>query len=422
MNHLTKPSNYLIKMLLENKCVSNYARNKKTNHIVKILYNEIKTADGYIEQLKKQKGLNFYNLKIREIISKKEIPKPKLFNSLSFPQGILNKIDNSINYDLLYSFSLFGREINIYFLLENEIITKNDINIYNSYVDKIMVLLYIIKNYSFKKCSNKLTIYIYLTDLKKELPKTRIDVISSINANTGFTYTCLPVNEIVIFRKEEWFKVLIHETFHNFGLDFSSMNIELYNEKIKTIFKVNSEVNLYEAYTETWAIILNCVFCSYFVNSTNSLEHIFHKTKYYDFVKRFDLFINLEISFGFLQIVKILNFMGLKYIQLYDNDNDLENKRKILYKENTNILAYFIIKEVLLNNYQGFLEWCSKNNFSLINFNKTNKTLEEFYVLIENNYKSTTMLNGIECFELFLKNNKNNKLMKNLRFSVCELE
>jgi hypothetical protein len=271
MNHLTKPSNYLIKMLLENKCVSNYARNKKTNHIVKILYNEIKTADGYIEQLKKQKGLNFYNLKIREIISKKEIPKPKLFNSLSFPQGILNKIDNSINYDLLYSFSLFGREINIYFLLENEIITQNDINIYNSYVDKIMVLLYIIKNYSFKKCSNKLTIYIYLTDLKKELPKTRIDVISSINANTGFTYTCLPVNEIVIFRKEEWFKVLIHETFHNFGLDFSSMNIELYNEKIKTIFKVNSEVNLYEAYTETWAIILNCVFCSYFVNSTNSL-------------------------------------------------------------------------------------------------------------------------------------------------------
>jgi hypothetical protein len=93
-----------------------------------------------------------------------------------------------------------------------------------------------------------------------------------------------------------------------------------------------------------------------------------------------------------------------------------------LYKENTNILAYFIIKEVLLNNYQGFLEWCSKNNFSLINFNKTNKTLEEFYVLIENNYKSTTMLNGIECFELFLKNNKNNKLMKNLRLSVCELE
>jgi hypothetical protein len=48
--------------------------------------------------------------------------------------------------------------------------------------------------------------------------------------------------------------------------------------------------------------------------------------------------------------------------------------------------------------------------------------LEEFYVLIENNYKSTTMLNGIECFELFLKNNKNNKLMKNLRLSVCELE
>ena len=42
------------------------------------------------------------------------------------------------------------------------------------------------------------------------------------HVNSGYTYTCKENNEIVIYREEEWLKVLIHESFHAYGLDFSS--------------------------------------------------------------------------------------------------------------------------------------------------------------------------------------------------------
>ena len=56
------------------------------------------------------------------------------------------------------------------------------------------------------------------------MPDSNIDIIDQIHVNTGFTTTCPVDSEIVIFREEEWFKVFIHETFHNFALDFSDMN------------------------------------------------------------------------------------------------------------------------------------------------------------------------------------------------------
>ena len=72
-----------------------------------------------------------------------------------------------------------------------------------------------------------------------------------------------------------------------------------------------------------------------------------------------------------------------------------------------------------MNNYQGFLNWCSVHNLSLINFNKTYKNLDEFYKFIEKNYKSASMLEGINCFED--KKIKKN-MLKNLRMTICEIE
>ena len=54
-----------------------------------------------------------------------------------------------------------------------------------------------------------------------------INVLEPININGGVSNVCVKnsLSEIVIFRREEWFKVLIHETFHNYGLDFSDLII-----------------------------------------------------------------------------------------------------------------------------------------------------------------------------------------------------
>lgn len=64
-------------------------------------------------------------------------------------------------------------------------------------------------------------LYLFNT-VQKELPENKSEVIGPVNANTGYTYRCEKNNEIVIYRQEEWFKVLMHETMHTFGNDFET--------------------------------------------------------------------------------------------------------------------------------------------------------------------------------------------------------
>jgi len=422
MTKLTKNSQMLMSFFLDKKCIKHTPNAKKTDVLLEQLYTDMMYADNFISSEKNKYGDSFYKLIITKISTISEIPKPKLFNADSFPTEVRNHIDENSIYNFSYTFSLFNRSIKVNFITEDPD-SELKIDTYNKYVEKILVWLCIINEYSSKKCSKTLTIYIYLTSLYKQLPESNIHILDEINVNTAFTYTCPVVSEIVVFRKEEWFKVLMHETFHNFALDFSDMNISDCNEKILSIFKVNSEVNLFEAYTEFWAEIMNAVFCSfYLLKDRNDLK---------EFLKNCEFFINFERTFGFFQLVKALDFMGLKYKYLYSNDTLSVSMRKTLYKEKTNVLSYYILKMVLINNYQGFLSWCDTNNFSLMQFKKTISNLEEFCNFIEKNCKIPTMIDGISCMENLLesvkrvKSNKKKELdpfiVKNMRMSICEL-
>jgi hypothetical protein len=120
--------------------------------------------------------------------------------------------------------------------------------------------------------------------------------------------------------------------------------------------------------------------------------------------------------------------MGLTYKDLYSETERSRMLRENLYKEKTNVLSYYIIKTVLINNYQGFLSWCKTNNLSLLQFKKTIKNQTDFCKFIENNYKSSSMLNGVTETKQFLndiyKKNKRMNLsyiLSNLRMSICEL-
>jgi hypothetical protein len=280
--------------------------------------------------------------------------------------------------------------------------------------------LYILNQYASKQCVNSLVIYLYFTSLEKKIPNSNIFILDEINVNTAFTTTCPKDSEIVVFRKEEWFKVFIHETFHNFALDFSDMNNSDSHKCILNIFKVDSNVNLYEAYTEFWAEIINALFCSFFsLKNKNDID---------TFLSNAEFFINFERTFSFFQLVKILDFMGLTYKDLYSETERSRINRENLYKEKTHVLSYYIIKTVMINAYQGFLSWCKTNNFSLLQFKKTIKNQSEFCKFIENNYKSSSMLNGVSETKSFLndiykKSKKMNltNVLSNLRMSICEL-
>ena len=103
----------------------------------------------------------------------------------------------------------------------------------------------------------------YFKTFKKILPNNQLITLNSEHVNTAYTSGCRENTETVIFRQEEWFKVFIHETFHNFGLDFSNMNMNNTDSKLNKIFNVNIEYKLYESYCETWARIINVMFYTY---------------------------------------------------------------------------------------------------------------------------------------------------------------
>ena len=414
---LSKNSKLLMTFFTKNKYINHVNQTKRADQIIELLYNDILNAHNYLLTLKKTKGISFYNITTKKIHNSTQITKPKNFNSNSFPEEIRTHIDELSLTELCYQFSLFERNIKIFFIKEDNIELK--MNEYNKHVDAIIMWLYIVNEYASKQCSSNLIIYFYFTSLEKRLPKTNIIVLDENNVNTAFTSTCPKDSEIVVYRKEEWFKVFIHESFHNFALDFSDMNNSECKNLILSIFQVKSEVNLYESYTEFWAEIMNALFCSFFaLKNKNNIE---------EFLSNSEFFINFERSYSFFQLAKSLRFMGLTYKDLFSKNEHSKILRETMYKEKTNVLSYYVIKTILLNNYQGFLFWCKKNNFSLLQFKKTSTNLIEYCKFIEKNYKTTTMLEGVESSQKFLNNlyskNKNTDkfVLTNLRMSICEL-
>jgi hypothetical protein len=114
---------------------------------------------------------------------------------------------------------------------------------------------------------------------------------------------------------------------------------------------------------------------------------------------------------------------------MYKKTGISKNMRKTLYKEETNVLSYYVVTLVLLNNYQDFVSWCNMNNIVILNFKKTTKNLDEFCKFIEKKYKTKNMLEGVECTEKLLNRVKRSTrkqkdmlyLLKNLRMTICEM-
>tara|TARA_R110001599_G_scaffold208732_1_gene405940 strand:+ start:1032 stop:1709 length:678 start_codon:yes stop_codon:yes gene_type:complete len=194
---------------------------------------------------------------------------------------------------------------------------------------------------------------------------------------------------MVIFRSEEWKKVFIHETFHSYGLDFSSHDSRVVTDTVRKIFPIDSEYNIEEAYAETWARIINSAFCSY-----NSLtDNKDSKT----FLLYMDFSLRMERLFSLYQCNKILQFMGLTYEDLHSSEEKSAYLRKNFYRENTNVFAYYVLTAVFMNDYLGFLQWCEDNNTAFMQFNGTRKNMESFSKFIEDDYDSETFKTGLKC-------------------------
>lgn len=378
---------------------------KEEKNIYDLIYNDISTAYFLMNNKKNE---------IKNTINKKG-NKPGIYDSHFFPAEIREYIKENEQSQLTYTYN----DIVIHFTLfsAEELLHLDN---YASQVHIMFVWIYICRKYAKKICANKIQIYIYPTPFEKVLPVSKIDILAAEHVNTAYTYHCPNDGEIVIFRNEEWFKVFLHETFHTYGFDFSNLNSNInsnvINATLRRIFSIESEFNAAEAYTETWARIMNCAF-----NAFYRLPNKKEKEKFYMILKTS---LELERTFSIFQCNKILNFMGMSYADLH---NKKEAGKRNLYREKTNVFAYYILTAIFMNNSSGFLHWCyTHNESSLFQFNnQSTLNLNTFSTYIEREYLNENLNEClIDMHDFYIKTTKqkrkevNGLLLETMRMTL----
>jgi len=155
----------------------------------------------------------------------------------------------------------------------------------------------------------------------------------------------------------------------------------LINEFIKT----KMQLDISEAYTETFATILY----TYYYSKLNNQD--------------FNKLMNEQFNFSLLQSTKILYNQNINKLEYPININ-----------ETTNTVSYFILKSAIFNNFKLFGEMF---NFNLINLDKNNIYLNEKNKVLtfnENLIKSIKNKNFIKYINNYLILLKNNKINRNL--------
>ena len=142
-------------------------------------------------------------------------------------------------------------------------------------------------------------------------------------------------------------------------------------------------------------------------NTNNTSIKISH-SKRDKFLNCFYDYLQHESIFSLFQCIKILNYMGLDY-NIISNCTDVNYITvKKLYKEETNVFAYYIIVAILLANFNSFVLWCIDNNTNLFHFKKSD------------NYKTNNILKLIVAVENKLESQKDhiNPLLSTMRMTV----
>ena len=277
----------------------------------KIIYN-IEFTKKKIKLSKKQKNNCFYKY-LKDIN-----PELKKISFVKF-NDYFNKLDsdlkdklfdnfhsNQTNKNHLFYFqqSFVSLEIQKYIEQEcfyNYFIKNNfaSMNLYNSsdYIKKKLIqrlfhkILIIQSNYI--KLDNP-NIYLSFTPYKKILPKKKF---TPKNINSGYCWG----NNIVIFRKEEVSKVLLHELIHYYKIEGNINNSQKIQNFIKNTFLTKDIINnktifVAEAFVETIANFWNIV--SLWVEINNNLKYSIH-----DFL----IYFILKENFVYFSVLKLLN-------------------------------------------------------------------------------------------------------------------
>jgi hypothetical protein len=374
---ITKANKYTKK---RGRLIHNNSNNNSNSNNTKILHNFYKS----LFKTKKDLALLLTpernsNTQFLEYIYKQLNAKQLIINALAIENSrtseenksiIVNKITNIVNNHLRSSNYIDSELIN--FILTNtncKIVTyKNiikgktyvfDFIIYNDelaiknldlIVEKMLLVLQLIIAISNNDSRNGQHVTFFLTPFQKKLnTNSNSNILGAKNVNSGFTYPYLKNGVTFIYRKEEFFKVFIHESIHYYGIDkalhkdFS--NDAIYNRnynKFINSFNIRpqdiAKIGINEALTEYWTFIIYIIAQSY--KKSIALAN---------FIYEFENSYKLELLHIIFQVVKILNYNKVTY-------SEFLTKYSNQYKETSHIFSYYIVKTLLVYNHSDLLK------------------------------------------------------------------
>ena len=280
-------------------------------------------------------------------IKSKRINREEMINIIESSSFMSKEIGNEIKREFHYEWRIKYREVELIYFSKNEKLGRSE---KESIKEMILVTILFKKLYKRDENYNQKITY-FPTLLKKKIDFSSKKSLGKNECNSGLTYINQMGNyfnlhngDIIIFRKEENIKVLIHEMFHSNYRDLMLIR-HMNNSEFTDNFCTDYDILLNESYTEFNATIMNI----FYIGVKNDMK-----------IKEIKELLQEEIKYGIYVCKKILQFYGL------DSVKDIMRIKRILKRgkkeiiqcgnsngccngklsQKTNVIAYYLFKPI----------------------------------------------------------------------------
>lgn len=205
-------------------------------------------------------------------------------------------------------------------------------------------------------CSDHTDVFLLLTSHDSVMPTSGEKLVSD-KLFSAYTYTCRKHNEMYVMRQSVWFKALIHESFHTFGLDFSDASFEPVKQVIRNAFPGianNVEIRLYESYTDIWATICYTIFSVRFkpTRSNATQRRVVNAVPFITIEKE----LHRQCCFAVLQSAKMLKHTNSSIHSMISRSNSKK------YTEELMVFSYHVLRPLYMTDLNRFIEWTARHN------------------------------------------------------------
>jgi len=357
--------------------------NNQYSQLLQIYRDKSKKWHSPIITNKPKSNKNFYSEKdIREFVEDSD------FTSVNIKEDIMNyKYVYFVNYGNIY----------LYLILQDPLKSKGKRFKITKEIKEILLTIATIQNFleKYSKNSNKakdLHIILIPTCYKKKLPNKPNHEIGIHECNSGVNISYGNGDKvIIIWRKEEQLKVIIHELIHYYKFDKGIKN-----------------VNLQEAYTETMANYLYQHMKHILTNNIHN-NNIHNNNDY----NKLDKNLKKEQDFSQYQTAKIIDYI---YPEKWPNITPQQPIPEDLYEKmsnNTSVFGYYWCKSALLSNIDRMKDFWDKNNYQV-----NEKNLQLFQDIVKESLSNETFQKNIKNWQKHLNNPPDKKWKKTLRMTI----